>query len=751
MANTGPWTSTNRDTGYGFVGTSYKDKMKQMNEQEKIIEQKKRIIQEKLEAAQRKQKEQLDKQLDKTPGNTQGPSKSFVGNKLFGKRPGFHKKDDPKKFKPEEPRETVPKPKLFVNDGNFLERFKQIHGMKSVPVIVKKEPVQSDEAKKEETENSSETENKDVKIKTEPVEERDTKTSECTPDKSSGLKLDSKEEPKDSDKEDSSPCEQKSSTPPLKPESEIKTDIKIKTESNSKETRPKRCRFGPSLSHAESEKGVSEYGSPVPDMGNSKSSVSEYGTPLSEYGTPLPQHSEGDPVHARPPPSHHPPEMIIRHIGPEFRHHRPPIPRPLGPPGPPEPFSRPPIQHIEHNFPRPVRPQMSPFPPPQHISVEQGMNPYPSSLPMHMEQQSMNPYPVHAQSLQPPSGPFPPQPGPMFHSQPPNQPPPLMSLQLKPGAQAAPTNQSPMHGPPPPPPHHPGPPQPPAPNMYPTSMSVPQQSPSPQPLVPPPHLIQADNVSVPQPVHQASYSLPAPGSVQAPPLLSQAPMPSVPQLVNIQLPPGPPRGLSLVPAHSVQQQVTVQTVALQSQSPIPVSMPQQLQQVQISLVQQQPPPLQSQPPNSIQQIAFSQQGQLQQAVRAGPPVALPPPQVHISTMPGPPTHQIVPQSTMQLQTTVPPLPPHSSGPQGSMIPMSMASGNHPFPPPQAPPPMTVSLQTLSRPGQSMVMGPTSLQLVHSQMKAEISSPDDKEDDSYDPCMPTGDSPGEKSSCKSPCL
>lgn len=82
MANTGPWTSNNRDTGYGFVGTSYKDKMKQMNEQEKIIEQKKQVIQEKLEAAQRKQKEQLDKQLDKNQGSSNNPSKSFVGNKL---------------------------------------------------------------------------------------------------------------------------------------------------------------------------------------------------------------------------------------------------------------------------------------------------------------------------------------------------------------------------------------------------------------------------------------------------------------------------------------------------------------------------------------------------------------------------------------------------------------------------------------------------------------------------------------------
>lgn len=47
----------NNASSSGYVNTTYKDKMQQMTNQERLIEEKKRQIQEKLKAAQQKQSE----------------------------------------------------------------------------------------------------------------------------------------------------------------------------------------------------------------------------------------------------------------------------------------------------------------------------------------------------------------------------------------------------------------------------------------------------------------------------------------------------------------------------------------------------------------------------------------------------------------------------------------------------------------------------------------------------------------------
>ncbi|KAK3601417.1 hypothetical protein CHS0354_033536 [Potamilus streckersoni] len=89
-------------TGVGYVGTSYKDKMKQMTEQERIIEEKRRQIIQKMEAEQKKNVVQAN------PINKPQLNKGKV--------------------------KTPPVPKtsgIFVNDGNFLERFKQLQGIKT--------------------------------------------------------------------------------------------------------------------------------------------------------------------------------------------------------------------------------------------------------------------------------------------------------------------------------------------------------------------------------------------------------------------------------------------------------------------------------------------------------------------------------------------------------------------------------------------------------------------------------------------
>ncbi|KAL3865841.1 hypothetical protein ACJMK2_043190 [Sinanodonta woodiana] len=89
-------------TGVGYVGTSYKDKMKQMTEQERIIEEKRRQIIQKMEAEQKKNVVQA------SPVNKPQPNKGKVKAPPVPKTSG-----------------------IFVNDGNFLERFKQLQGIKT--------------------------------------------------------------------------------------------------------------------------------------------------------------------------------------------------------------------------------------------------------------------------------------------------------------------------------------------------------------------------------------------------------------------------------------------------------------------------------------------------------------------------------------------------------------------------------------------------------------------------------------------
>ncbi|KAJ8304254.1 hypothetical protein KUTeg_017837 [Tegillarca granosa] len=107
-------SSTSSATGY--VNTSYKDKMQQMSNQERLIEEKKKQIQEKLKAAQQKQSE----------GVNPPPLKFGIG-----KRPGFAALGKKPKADLSKDKKTTPIHTGFLaNDGNFLERFKQLQGAK---------------------------------------------------------------------------------------------------------------------------------------------------------------------------------------------------------------------------------------------------------------------------------------------------------------------------------------------------------------------------------------------------------------------------------------------------------------------------------------------------------------------------------------------------------------------------------------------------------------------------------------------
>lgn len=106
----------------GYTNTTYREKMTQMSEQEKIIEEKKRKILEKMKA---------DEIAAVTKNSAAAPTSTPP---VTGKRPGFPAKKS--KFGthlPEvkkEPQKTAATP-FFVNDGNFMERFRQMQGLAS--------------------------------------------------------------------------------------------------------------------------------------------------------------------------------------------------------------------------------------------------------------------------------------------------------------------------------------------------------------------------------------------------------------------------------------------------------------------------------------------------------------------------------------------------------------------------------------------------------------------------------------------
>ncbi|KAH3833492.1 hypothetical protein DPMN_106803 [Dreissena polymorpha] len=94
-------------TGSGYSITTYRDKMAQMNDQERIIEEKRRQIQARIDAKQKQAAKDLP---------LPAPAPKLPAIRMPGKS------------KPITPAKTVdtPKPNLLVNDGNFLERFKQM-------------------------------------------------------------------------------------------------------------------------------------------------------------------------------------------------------------------------------------------------------------------------------------------------------------------------------------------------------------------------------------------------------------------------------------------------------------------------------------------------------------------------------------------------------------------------------------------------------------------------------------------------
>ncbi|XP_045215932.2 SR-related and CTD-associated factor 8-like [Mercenaria mercenaria] len=129
--------------GTGYSVTTYRDKMMQMNDQERIIEEKKRAIEAKLMAEQmQKSKEAAAATSVKQPPISASKSLA-VRNAEKAKKPATE----------------TPKPNLLVNDGNFLERFKQMQqgatNKMSTPT--------SDKNKKEEPSSNSGKKTPDVK------------------------------------------------------------------------------------------------------------------------------------------------------------------------------------------------------------------------------------------------------------------------------------------------------------------------------------------------------------------------------------------------------------------------------------------------------------------------------------------------------------------------------------------------------------------------------------------------------------
>ncbi|XP_041371445.1 serine/arginine repetitive matrix protein 2-like [Gigantopelta aegis] len=111
----------------------YTSKMKQMNEQERIIEEKKRKIQEKLAAAQKKLVEGNIVEASTPLPLVQ--KKKFTGRlgALTGRLPGFGLKTGPLLKSTSSTTQMGSKTPVgtpFVNDGSFLEKFKQMQAMK---------------------------------------------------------------------------------------------------------------------------------------------------------------------------------------------------------------------------------------------------------------------------------------------------------------------------------------------------------------------------------------------------------------------------------------------------------------------------------------------------------------------------------------------------------------------------------------------------------------------------------------------
>ncbi|XP_052794706.1 bromodomain-containing protein 4-like [Mya arenaria] len=120
--------------GVGYSITTYRDKMSQMNDQERIIEEKKRQIEAKL-AADLRQKE---KEVVAPPPRPVKQSSIKMPDR-FKKSSSSASNTEPAK------------PNLLVNDGNFLERFKQMQQGKAVTPAAtdkKKDDSSSDSSKR---------------------------------------------------------------------------------------------------------------------------------------------------------------------------------------------------------------------------------------------------------------------------------------------------------------------------------------------------------------------------------------------------------------------------------------------------------------------------------------------------------------------------------------------------------------------------------------------------------------------------
>lgn len=128
--------------GTGYTITTYRDKMMQMNDQERIIEEKKRQIEAKLAEQTQKAKEAAEAAAVKQPPISASKSSTT------------RLSDKGKKSAPEPPK-TV----LLVNDGNFLERFKQMQQGN----VTKSSTSTTDKSKKEETTQNSGKKAQDLK------------------------------------------------------------------------------------------------------------------------------------------------------------------------------------------------------------------------------------------------------------------------------------------------------------------------------------------------------------------------------------------------------------------------------------------------------------------------------------------------------------------------------------------------------------------------------------------------------------
>ncbi|XP_074650051.1 uncharacterized protein LOC141905171 isoform X2 [Tubulanus polymorphus] len=503
---------------------NYKIRMKEISDQERLIQQKKKEIEDKMMKEKQKEQDDSSKNPPATTAKPQTSAKStFSGAKMFGKRPGFQSwKESFKKAKTaaaatatntEESQKSQPGQNVFSSDGSFLETFMRTQGIKA----------------KVKEENIDDSDKGEVK-----TEKKDLKDSEKT--------------------------EKANATVQVKTEDvKVKEEVKVKKEAP--EPKPEKQK-PPSLLDLPEIK-------PHFDRHHGTHRMQDMNHPMG------PQHMNAPPqrmMHSRMAPPHHMDQQRHRMDGPHHRHDGPshghPMDRPQGFGSQPPPQMMPPNVQQQQGPPPQFNPnqqfnnqspQFSQGPPPFNQPPPEHMPPGAPNFPPPGMNQGFNQPPIESQQH---SGFH--QGPPQMSGPPPNQPPHQANF----GPQ--PPEQQPFgHGPPQPPGFSQGPPEPqftqampPVTGFNPNPIDISQ----PRPPFGQGHMLPANNFN--QPSEQASHQQFGQGpqmgnfNPEAPPFSqanSQMPGPGMNQQVSLpqqpdfsQRPPpqqGPP-GFNLPPMQS---------------------------------------------------------------------------------------------------------------------------------------------------------------------------------------------------------